>query len=131
VSNYLEVLERAGLVSFLKTKGKGHSLAKETEKAFLSNTSLYKMIANDLNQEVEIGTIRECFVFNNLLKSGYRVNWTNKADIIVDSKYYFEVGGKNKTLKQIKDLENSYLIQDDINTLTSKNIPIYLIGFLY
>ena len=35
------------------------------------------------------------------------------ADFVIDDKT-FEVGGKNKGQKQIKDIENGYIVKDDI-----------------
>ncbi len=44
----------------------------------------------------------------------------------------FEVGGKNKSKKQIKDnLNNAYLVKDDILYGSRYEIPLYLFGFLY
>jgi hypothetical protein len=41
------------------------------------------------------------------------------------------VGGKNKTKKQIKGIENSYLALDDLEVGSSLTIPLWLFGFLY
>lgn len=43
----------------------------------------------------------------------------------------FEIGGKNKTLDQIKHLNNSYLALDDIKVGFKNIIPLWLFGFLY
>jgi hypothetical protein len=49
----------------------------------------------------------------------------------VDDTYLFEVGGKNKSFAQIKDIENSFLAIDDIETGFGNKIPLWLFGFLY
>jgi len=45
--------------------------------------------------------------------------------------YIFEIGGKNKTKKQIKYVENSFVVQDDIEIGSKRMIPLWLFGFLY
>lgn len=36
------------------------------------------------------------------------------GDCLVDEKYLFEIGGKKKSYKQIKDIQYSYVVADDI-----------------
>jgi hypothetical protein len=43
----------------------------------------------------------------------------------------FEVGGKNKGFKQIKDMSNSFVVADDIEVGSGAKIPLWLFGFLY
>jgi len=43
----------------------------------------------------------------------------------------FEIGGKNKSLKQVKDIAHAYLILDDIENGVFNQIPLWLFGFLY
>lgn len=63
--------------------------------------------------------------------SGGEVHLAEKGDFQVNGKYVFEVGGKNKGFDQIKDLPNSYLALDEIETGFGKKIPLWLFGFLY
>jgi len=83
-----------------------------------------------LCDEPEIGTIREGF-FTNQLQEQHRLTTTKKGDFIVDGKYTFEIGGKGKSFKQIKDLENAFLVQDTDSTENMYKIPLWLFGFLY
>ncbi len=53
-----------------------------------------------------------------------------KGDFIVD-KYTFEVGGKNKTFDQIKDLPNNFVVADDIEIGHKNKIPLWIFGMLY
>ena len=47
-------------------------------------------------------------------------------------KHLFAVGGKDKSFKQIADLNNSYIIiVDDIEYGYGNKIPLWLFGFLY
>ncbi len=44
----------------------------------------------------------------------------------------FEIGGKNKTMKQIKKAgESGYLVKDNILYGSRREISLYLFGFLY
>ncbi len=54
-----------------------------------------------------------------------------KGDFLVDDKYIFEVGGKNKDFSQIKDVDNSFLAIDDIEIGYKAKIPLWMFGFLY
>jgi hypothetical protein len=42
-----------------------------------------------------------------------------------------EIGGKTKTRKQIKSIENAFVAADDIEFGSSNKIPLWLFGFLY
>ena len=45
--------------------------------------------------------------------------------------FIFEVGGKGKKFKQIKDLSDSYVVNDNIEIGMGNKIPLWLFGFLY
>jgi hypothetical protein len=53
------------------------------------------------------------------------------ADFYVEERYTFEIGGKNKSYKQIADVNNSYVVADDIEVGFGNKIPLWLFGFLY
>jgi hypothetical protein len=79
-----------------------------------------------LKISTDIGTIRETYFVNCFSDIYYSTIGDFKVDNII-----FEVGGKNKSFDQIKDIKNSYLALD-IDTTTSKyKIPLWLFGFLY
>ena len=48
-----------------------------------------------------------------------------------DSGDLFEVGGKNKTFEQIKDIDNSYLAVDDEEIGRRNRIPLWMFGMMY
>ena len=60
-----------------------------------------------------------------------RLSIPKKGDFLVNEKYLFEVGGKSKGFKQIKDLANSYVVADDIEIGSGNKIPLWLFGFMY
>jgi hypothetical protein len=59
------------------------------------------------------------------------LNYVDKGDFLIDEKYTVEVGGKTKGFSQIKDIDNSYVVADDIEIGFGNKIPLYLFGFLY
>lgn len=61
----------------------------------------------------------------------YRVSTPKLCDFMVGDQYIFEIGGPNKTSKQIKGVPNSYIVADKIKFGTDKTIPLWLFGFLY
>lgn len=83
-----------------------------------------------LSPNPENGTIRETF-FASQLSQAHKVIMPQKGDLLVDNKYLFEVGGKKKTFKQIADIENSYVVADNIDMGFGNKIPIWLFGLLY
>ncbi len=69
--------------------------------------------------------------FLNQLQVLHSVNWSDKSDFLVDGKYTFEIGGKNKNLKQISGIENSFVAADNVEYAHQNMIPLWLFGFLY
>ena len=61
----------------------------------------------------------------------HKIEIPKKGDFLVDDKYIFEIGGRNKRFKQIKDLPNSFIVADDIEIGFGNKIPLWLFGFLY
>ena len=43
----------------------------------------------------------------------------------------FEVGGKGKTFKQIADMTDSFVVNDDVEVGRGNKIPLWMFGFLY
>jgi hypothetical protein len=63
--------------------------------------------------------------------AGYKIYFDKTGDFEVEGKI-FEIGGKNKNIKQIKEkLHNGYLVKDDILVGSKYEIPLYLFGFMY
>ncbi|OGT46252.1 MAG: hypothetical protein A3E82_04270 [Gammaproteobacteria bacterium RIFCSPHIGHO2_12_FULL_38_11] len=130
IYNCLDYLDRSGLINNLYADATGMKLIRKPGKIFLENTNLLYAINGTLKQEGEIGNVRETFFVNQCL-SGYRVNLYDQGDFMLDGKYTFEVGGKNKDFKQIKSIAESYLALDNIEIGFGRKIPLYLFGLLY
>ena len=43
----------------------------------------------------------------------------------------FEIGGKNKTRKQVVRVEKAYIVKDDIEFGFADNIPLWATGLTY
>jgi len=124
---YLGLLQNAELLFLLSPKNSGKKILQKPEKIFMNNVNLIYAINSNNN---EIGTIRETF-FCNQLSYLYSANYPEKGDFLIDNKYVFEVGGKNKNNKQIKTIEKSFVVIDDIEIGFSNRIPIWIFGLLY
>ena len=124
---YLKYLEDAKLINQLYKKSRGLSVLEKPEKILMENTNLMELFNGE---NTNTGNRRETFVLNQLLHS-HKVDFSEESDFFVDSKYTFEVGGKNKKRKQIQTVPDSYIIADDIEFGTERRIPIWLLGFMY
>lgn len=125
LKDYFIKLEDAGILHLLmKASGKGLRKLEKPEKIYLSNTNLLSITTP------EIGTVRETF-FLNVLNTLHEVTYPPKGDFLVDNTYLFEIGGKNKGFTQIKDIENSFVVSDDIEIGYKNKIPLWIFGFLY
>lgn len=124
---YLHLLERADLLMLLRSSTHGISKMNKPEKVYLNNPNLISALAS---HTYEVGTVRETF-FMNQLQVSHNVQYSAKSDFVVDNKFTFEVGGKNKNRKQIAGIENAYIAADNIEFSSQNKIPIWLFGFLY
>ena len=93
---------------------------------YLENTSLAYAL---YNMKPEKGMLRETFFYNQVNGVNH-VSYTPAGDFLIDHKYIFEVGGKNKTFKQIKNLPASYIAMDDIEIGHGHKIPLWLFGLV-
>lgn len=122
----LDLLEKGALLGQLKTRTKAIKQMSAPEKLFLDNPNL--MYA--YNPSPEIGTIRETFFYNQVSRT-HELNAPDKGDFLIDGKHLIEVGGADKTFKQIKDIPDSYLAIDGVEFGRGNKIPLWLFGFLY
>jgi hypothetical protein len=53
------------------------------------------------------------------------------GDFRVLNRFVVEVGGKNKSFKQIENIPNSFVVADGIESGFGNKIPLWLFGFLY
>lgn len=124
--SYMDYLHRGKIFHILRSKTKGDNIFLKPDKIYLNNTNLNYCYCN--NQE--IGTIRETF-FANQLALEHDISVPSSGDFLVDDKYTFEIGGKNKSFTQIKDMKNSFVVADGIEAGFGNKLPLWLFGFLY
>lgn len=120
----LDLLVRAGIIRSIYAGALSPNSLAKPQKILLNNTSLMQALDSPL-----IGTEREC-AFASFLSPRYQLNYSRTGDFMVDRRYIFEVGGKNKKFNQIKDIPDSFLVVDDIAVGYENRIPLWLFGFL-
>lgn len=125
VSKYIEVLEKAELVVQIRG-GTGMRTMNKADKLLLSHANVFHCLC----AQPDVGSLRESFVVSHL-KQAHQVHYHDKGDFKVDDHWIFEVGGPGKTNAQIKSLDNAYVVKDGIEVGDSKEIPLWLLGFLY
>ena len=123
---YIYYLTLGNIFIRLDAKGKGDNIFSKPAKLYLNNPNLNSCYCE--NSEIE--TIREEF-FINMLSIDYNILYPKMGDFLVNEKYLFEVGGKNKGFEQIKDKDYSYVVADGIEIGYKNKIPLWLFGFLY
>ena len=106
----------------------GFGELRKPEKIYLNNPTLIHALA--FPHQPDQGSLRETFFFNMIANSS-SVSIPRLGDFLVDDHLTFEIGGKNKDFKQIKDLTESFLAVDDIESGYGARIPLWLFGFLY
>lgn len=131
ILHYMNILNETGLVELINENKSGSTLLKHTEKMYLDNPDLYSAIIDEIGYESQIGTIREIFFIKMIRNSGKKIYYSKTGDFEINDTV-FEIGGKSKSKKQIKDkLDNAFLVKDDILYGSKYEIPLYLFGFLY
>lgn len=126
VVRMFDLLDKGAVLRNLHSGWRSPKSVAKPEKIVFDNTDIMAALSN-LN---EIGTVRETFVAS-MLAPGHKLNEPQVGDLLVDEKYLFEIGGKNKQYKQIADLPDSFVIVDDTETGFGNKIPMWLFGFLY
>lgn len=82
-----------------------------------------------VGEKAEIGNVRETFFYNQL-----QVTQDVMASRVSDfsaGEYTFEVGGKKKGKKQISEVQNGYVVRDEIEYATQQIIPLWAFGLMY
>jgi predicted AAA+ superfamily ATPase len=120
---YLEILNKTGI--FRAVHKYTTKQTKKPEKIFFKNSNILQAISTDLQIVPDVGTVRETY-FISCFKDIY---YSDIGDFKID-KYIFEVGGKNKSFDQIKDVKNSYLALDIDTSANKHKIPLWIFGFM-
>jgi len=127
ILSYLHYFHEVRLTNNLFKEASGISKLQKPQKIYLENPNLMQILSPN---NVNIGNVRETF-FANQVGFNHRLQYANKGDFLVDEKYTFEIGGKNKTKYQIEGVQNSFIASDDLEYGFNQKIPLWLFGFLY
>jgi len=125
--SYLYYLQETRLTNHLYKNISGINRLQKPEKIYLENTNLAYTLAEN---NTDIGNMRETF-FLNQLSYNHTIEFSNSGDFRIDNNFLFEIGGKSKTGKQIKNMSNAYIAADNIEYGFDKKIPLWQFGLLY
>jgi predicted AAA+ superfamily ATPase len=121
IADYFLYIEEAGLIGQLRNEN-----WDKVDKIYLDNSNLLYNLAD---ATPDIGNVRETFFFNQL-RTKHEVCVSPVSDFRIDD-MTFEVGGKSKSKKQIKDVEHGFVIRDNIEFGYDNIVPLWQFGFLY
>lgn len=127
VLSYLASMQRAELLHLIYTDNKSVTKMQKPDKIYIQNPNMLCTLASQQN----IGTLRECFVVNQLAHKHTVEYGKEQGDFKVDGKITFEVGGKDKSFEQIANLPDSYILADAMEHPIGKKLPLWLVGMLY
>ena len=129
--HYLGILVSVGLAREIYPSGGGGHRIRKPSKIFLNNTTLMHTLQQYLQLPIPKGTERELFFIQSLQDAGIEIFYSNEGDFCT-KEAIFEVGGKNKTRRQLKQVQSpAYLVKDDILTPLKGEIPLFMAGFGY
>jgi hypothetical protein len=120
-------MSKAELINLLYSDNKTVTKMQKPDKIYLHNPNLHYAFGTRQN----IGTIRECFVVNQLWHNHTIEYGKAQGDFRVDGRFTFEVGGKDKSFEQIADIPDSYILADLMEYPVGKKLPIWMVGLLY
>ena len=126
IADYLLYMEEAGMIAQLRSETSGIRALGKVDKIYLENTNLMHQLSRE-NQN--LGNLRETFFFNQT-KTLHHVNSSTLGDFNIDDRN-FEVGGKNKGLKQIAQSNNGFVVKDDIERGYLNVVPLWQFGLMY
>ncbi len=126
IQDYLTYMERGGMIAQLRDAVGGIRGLGKTEKLYLDNTNLIYVLAPN---RAEIGNVRETFFMNQMRVIG-EVMCSPVSDFLVND-MTFEIGGRKKGKKQISEVENGYVVKDDIESGYANVLPLWAFGLLY
>lgn len=127
VLSYLSFMDRAELVKLLYTDNKSVTKMQKPDKIYIHNTNMLCALGTQTN----IGTLRECFVVNQLSNNHVVEYGKSNGDFKVDGKIIFEVGGRDKSFEQIANIKDSYILADSMEHPIGKKLPLWIVGLLY
>lgn len=126
VADHMVYMEKSTLIRQLNFAPDGMNLVQKVDKIYLGNTCFIYALADE---NPEIGNIRETFFYCAMCVN-HKVTSSPAADFLVKG-HTFEVGGKSKKQKQIKNVNDAFVVKDDIENAYMNIIPLWTFGFNY
>jgi len=126
VLKLLDLMDKAALIRRLYAQAEGVNMLTKPEKILFHNTNLMYC----LNTHADAGTMRETYLASQLGVS-HKLSAPNRGDLVADNKWLFEVDGRGKGFTQIKDIERSFVVSDNMEIGHGNKIPLWLFGMLY
>ena len=126
LDDYFLYMEKAGLIAQLRNETGGIRGLGKVDKVYLDNTNIIYNLSGEL---ANTGNVRETFFFNQT-RVNHKVISAKNADFVIDN-YTFEIGGKNKTQKQIVKDKNAFIVKDNIEYGYRNVIPLWAFGLNY
>lgn len=126
ISDYLLYMEQAGMIAQLRNDVGGIRGLGKVEKIYIDNPTLVYALSSD---NANIGNLRETFFFNQM-RVHTDVISSKVADFQIGDKT-FEVGGRNKHQKQIINVNDAYIVKDDIEQGYMNVVPLWQFGLTY
>ena len=132
IMNFIQKLEDARLLNLIFKGGGSGVIMRAPKKIYIENGSLYNAINEEIKNNINIGSLREVIFVNQLKNSNFSIRYSKDIGDFEVGNYYFEIGGKNKGKKQIKQAKDkAFIVKDDVLYGEKGVIPLYLFGFLY
>ena len=132
VNNYVKILEEIWLLNSINFYGNISQTIRKAKKIYISINNINSILS--FASQENMWRIRESFFVNNFLNIWKEIFYTKQWDFIFKNgqkEIIVEIWWKNKTRRQIKKLQNAYLVQDWISSVKENKIPLWFFGFLY
>lgn len=126
IPDYLMLLEKAQLIGQLRDDTGGIRGLGKVEKVYVDNPSLMAILSGG---KTDVGNMRETFFYNQMRVNNDVIS-SRQSDFVIGN-YTFEVGGRNKGKRQIENLEDAYVVKDDIEFAQGNIIPLWAFELNY
>ena len=123
---YLLYMEKAGMIAQLRDETGGMRGLGKVDKVYLDNPNLIYAISGE---NANIGNVRETFFYNQT-RVTQDVTSSKVSDFAI-GKFTFEIGGAKKGHRQVKGVENSFVVRDDTEYANGDILPLWSFGLLY
>lgn len=128
-----DLLNRAEILNIVRIGGPNPKVMKNSKILFTSTNIYYALSENWWIHDPDPGNIRESF-FASQVGAVLDIHTSGEVDFTIrfnNKVYEVEIGGKNKSQKQLKGVDSGLLFKDNMEIGAGNEIPLYVAGFLY